>query len=67
MYDIRLSLGVFGAELNVAHPTLIANALGAFSTDANSNYIGGGVEQRFAHLLEIGVAHRFSEVVDGHS
>jgi hypothetical protein len=63
---ISASFEAFGRRPGISNPALVAYALWAFSTDTNTNYISGGVEQRLAHLLKLGVAHGLSEVINGH-
>lgn len=64
---VSISLGPFWGDARVsADPAFVADTLGAFSANSNTNYIGGGVEQTLAHLLELDVAHGRGEVVNRH-
>lgn len=48
------------------YPALVADALGARTSDAYANDVGGRVEERLAHLLQRGVVHYFCERVECH-
>lgn len=47
-------------------PALVADALGTLATDADTNDVGGGVEQRLDHVLQRLVLHGLSQVVERH-
>jgi hypothetical protein len=49
-----------------SYPALVTNALGALTTNTNTNNVGGGVEELLGEADELLVAHLLGQVVDSH-
>lgn len=52
--------------LGEVQPALVADAVGAGTTDTNTDNVGGGVEELLGEGHELSVVHSLGEVVDGH-
>lgn len=51
---------------SATHPALVTNALRTLATDADTNDVGGGVEELLGHADELVVADGLGEGINGH-